>query len=76
MSDEADIKKNVDIMRATLNVVEVITPFTPAERLKIIGGAVMLGGCKAILFADIDAAVREDPALRELMAKVKARRDG
>ena len=71
MSDQEDVKRNADLMRATLNVVEVILPFSPADRLRILASAVVMGGCKAILLADMEDAVKRDPAIKDLLNKIR-----
>lgn len=74
MSEPEDVKKNMDMMRATMNVVEILLPFSPVDRLRVISSAVVMGGMKAVLFADVEDAVSKDPALRELIAKIKPMR--
>ncbi len=76
MSDNEDIKKHMDIMKAAMAVVEVMLPFSPMDRLRIITQATLMGGVKAILFADIEESIRNDPALKELLEKIKPRARG
>lgn len=63
-----DIKRNADIMRATAQCLEILSPFTSEERIKIVSGLVMFGGVRnhVLVGADIDA----------LMANVKPRAPG
>lgn len=67
-----DLKRNMDMMRATLTVVEVLAPFSPVDRIRIMGSAMTMAGCKAMLFADFEDAVASDPALTALLEKVRA----
>lgn len=74
MSEAEDIKKNMDMMRATVSVVEILLPFAPIDRLRVISGAVAMGGMKAVLLADIEEAISKDPALKDLMTKIRPMR--
>lgn len=47
-----DVKRNLDIMRATVAIVEVVAPFDPRERLSILAAAVVMAGCKEILYEE------------------------
>lgn len=60
-----DIKRQADMMRATSQVLEIMAPFTPEERLNIIAGAALFGGVGDLIF---DTA---SPAVKELLKKVK-----
>ena len=66
MSD--DVKHNLDLMRATLTVVEIVAPFTPRERLGIITGALVMSGCKKTLIEAVSADAAE-----EIIARMTAR---
>ena len=70
MSDTEELKRNIAMMQATVNVVEVLTPFSPADRLRILAGAVQMGGLKAFILADINETVRKDPAIQDLLKKM------
>lgn len=60
-----DIKRQADMMRATSDVLAILVPFSPQERLNIIAGAALFGGVRDLLF---DTA---SPAVKELLKKVK-----
>lgn len=67
-----DIKRNMDVMRATAQVLEILLPFNPDDRMKIISGAVIFGNCGHVMTAE----VREMPDISELLEKVKPRPKG
>lgn len=64
-----DIKYNVDVMRATAQVLEIMAPFDVEARIKILSGAVLFGEIAEVILAD-------SPAVRELMKKVKPKPAG
>lgn len=70
MSD--DIKRSMDVMRATAQVLEILLPFDPEDRLKVISGAFIFGECGPAMAASI----RELPDISELLEKVKPRPKG
>lgn len=63
-----DIKRNADIMRATAQCLEILTPFTLDERLTILSGVAMFGGIREALMGNVD--------ITALLAKVKPRASG
>jgi hypothetical protein len=65
-----DHKRDVDILRATANVVEILIAFPDEEsRMQIIVGAFVMGIGKAWL-------VKEVPEINELLKRVKPQAGG
>lgn len=69
MSD--DIKRNMDIMKATMDVVSILLPFAPRERLSIIGASVVMGGCRETLAEELSVT-----SVEEVLVKMRAKANG
>lgn len=65
----SDIKRSIDIMRATSQALAIMEPFDVEDRIKILSGAVLFGEIAEHVLAD-------SPAVRELMKKVKPKPAG
>jgi hypothetical protein len=65
MSDEErnDPKKNVELLRATAFVTELLVPFSPEDQTKIMVGALTMTGA--------DKWIISGMAVRDLMKKVR-----
>lgn len=61
-----DIKSQAAMMRATSQILEILAPFPPEERINIIAGVVVFSGIQ-------DLILKDKPEIQELLKKVRPR---